>query len=151
MSGCSPDTDAETIQIETEECLHTHIEEMKTIHNVLLRHYHRKGPIMVTLTRPWRRFKTPPLTDAVMKMSRRNYIVYDDIYTSRMRTIRTCDVLHTGAGLNFVCRSHLQRTNVHIKSGMNPFISDANSCALNIVGTTTIFVRFVSYEVKVNL
>lgn len=38
---------------------------------------------------------------------------------------------------------------MHIKSGDNPVISDANGRSLNIVGTTTFFVRFGVYMVEV--
>lgn len=37
---------------------------------------------------------------------------------------------------------------MHIKSGDKPVLSDKNGRALNIVGTTTLLVRYGSYVVK---
>lgn len=65
-----------------------------------------------------------------------------------MRKIWTCEVLDTGAGPNFVCLSRLPSTEVHIKPGDKPVISEVNGRALNIMGTTNLFVILGAYEVK---
>lgn len=67
-----------------------------------------------------------------------------------MSKIRTCVVLDVRYGPNLVFLSHCPRTNSHIKSGNIPVVTDANGRTLNIVGTTTLFVRLVSYVVKVD-
>lgn len=89
MSGYFPNTNTKTIPMTVDEFLYTYLEEMKTIPIVMGRRYHHKEPIDNTLTRTWRRFKTPPFTDAVMTMSKRNYKYYANIGTSKMITIRT--------------------------------------------------------------
>lgn len=104
---------------------------------------------MVSLARPWRRFTIPPLTDAVITMSNRNYKVRADNGTSQMRTISTCAVLKTVFGPNFVCRSNLPIMDVQINCFDNPVIFDANFRSFNIVGTAIFFVLFFSYVAKV--
>lgn len=52
--------------MKTEECLYSHLEEMKKITMVLGHSYHNKKPEMGTLTRQWRWLTTTTLTDGVM-------------------------------------------------------------------------------------
>lgn len=66
-----------------------------------------------------------------------------------MRTLRTCEVLDTGAGPNLVYRINSPRKEVHIKTGDKPVVRDANGLDLNIVCTTNFFVRFGTYVVKI--
>lgn len=122
------------------ECLYTHLPGINTIPTVLGLLYHHKKPATVKFSRPWRIFTTPSLTAAVMTMQKLNYKVCADIGTSRMITIITCAVLDTDLGPNFLCRGHIPSTDVHIKSRDNPFISDSNGRAINIVGTKTLIV-----------
>lgn len=66
-----------------------------------------------------------------------------------MRKISKWAVIDTGARPNFGCRGKLPSTEVHIKYGDEPIISDVNGRALKIVSTATLFVWFSSYVFKV--
>lgn len=59
--------------------------------------------------------------------------------------------METGAGPNFFRRIYLPIIDVHINLGVEPTISDSNSCILNIVGTTVLYVRFRTSVVKCHL
>lgn len=102
----------------------------------------------LTLQRLWRRKTPPPLTFSVMFMSKRNYRVISDVSSTSKCTIRVCAVLNTSAGPNFVRRGDLPSTDVQISSGLKQTISDAICRPLNEVGTSALYVRFGSYEVK---
>lgn len=59
-----------------------------------------------------------------------------------------CTVLDTGAGKKFVSRTYLQRTEVRIRTGTRPLISDTNGRPMNIEDVKTLFVYFGKFFVK---
>lgn len=62
--------------------------------------------------------------------------------------MRICAQLDTGPGPSVVKRSQLPITNFHMRTCNTPLVSDFNGHALKIVGTTPLFVLFVTYVFK---
>lgn len=57
---------------EVDECLYTHVDEIKTIPTIVGRKYGNRKPDGVTFQRPWRLTTPPRLTEAFMTILKHN-------------------------------------------------------------------------------
>lgn len=144
----SPIVDTKVTPRATNDWLYTCVDKGKSTPTILAQKCDHRKPNKVTFERPWRHLTPPPLSDAVMTMSKRNYKVYYDIFISKDSTLRTCAALYTGVGPFFLSRTHFPSTDVHTRTGPSPLISDSNGSPMNISGTTSLFVRFWTYKLN---